>query len=167
MTTNIALSKQLTVNQQKLQHEQSRKENTKKKYTVNSPCFCLKKTNISTCSGMRLDRKWETISLATENILSAGVDVVTMDKHFLAYGASTKNLLSLNLGELVVAWNNLQFQLGWDQKSHSDHQESHFLVECPEHFVTTVTVLSSLSCTLSGNRTAGCSLMGQVRYTRL
>ena len=55
----------------------------------------FKKTNISTCSGVRLDRKQETVSPATENTLSAGVDVATMDKYFLANGASTKNLLSL------------------------------------------------------------------------
>ena len=36
--------------------------------------FLFKKTNISECSGVRLDHKRETVSPATENTLSAGVD---------------------------------------------------------------------------------------------
>ena len=52
------------------------------------PILLFRSTSMSTCSGVRLALNHDTISPATENTLSAGVEVAVMAKYFSANPAS-------------------------------------------------------------------------------
>ena len=53
-----------------------------------TPIFLFRSTSMSTCSGVGLALNRDTISPATENTLSAGVEVAVMAKYFSANPAS-------------------------------------------------------------------------------
>ena len=54
--------------------------------------FLFKNTSMSTCSGVRLALKRDTISPATENTRLAGLEVAMIAKYFLANTANVGNL---------------------------------------------------------------------------